>query len=332
MNKKIYLYFHDDFDGIVSCVLAFYLLKELSFKPIIGKPVYSEEILSWRKLKIKVKKPFASLDLPYRKDALVYFDHHSSNKPSKISKITKYWKFKQADSCAQVIFDYIKDKNLLGKKSIFRELVKKANIGDAALFSKFGIPPLETIKPKRAAGKIAVLLGNFKYDKGLRKKIINDLIKELDLEKIAKKNYIKERYKKIWPNIKVSLKKFKENSGYASQLHKKFGLVTYKTLSYRFMRFAPAVFYPKSLVWIGLVKQKKIYSIKISKNPWNHKSDILFKKGLHIGNILKKFGGGGHASVGAAQFTSYKKTKESMKIVVKEIEKNLLKLKSKSKE
>lgn len=311
--KKIYLYFHNDFDGVVSCVLAFHLFKALGFRPVVADAITPEKVKDKKK---KFKKPFALLDLIYRQDAFAWFDHHAMNKPKKISKKTKFCAFNgKTKCCAEVIYIYIKKRKIkLSHEKKLKKLIFWAKIVDAPLYAEHGIRAIETIKPTASAMKINIALE--KTTSFETKKIAKLLIENPSLGNVLKQDFIEKSLNKLLSLKIKSLIAFKKYSHY----DKKIKLVSYDATSFYWNRFAYAAVYPKCEISVGLVKIKRKYYIKISKNPWNRKLSQKIKE-FNVGTLLKEFNGGGHHDVGSASFSSYKDAKNVFQHVILEITK-----------
>jgi len=75
---RLHIYFHRDFDGIVSAALLATIFKKRgNFQQFIYKPVDFNIKNEW--LSMKLEQPAAILDFFYHPDATYYFDHHESS-------------------------------------------------------------------------------------------------------------------------------------------------------------------------------------------------------------------------------------------------------------
>jgi hypothetical protein len=309
-----------DFDGLVSSALAYHFFKERGFLPQIQTPVDVDIKDMWKREKIPVEKPLAIVDFLYRDDAFAYFDHHSTNNPSKASPETKYFFFdKDAKSCASLIFRILGDNNPTEKIS---ELVKWCDIIDTASYAQNNIPIQDQLYPKEPAIILSKSLetarieGEEKFWNSLSEK----LIKNASIEEILEDQEVLEKYKTCMNKQEEALRQLRTNSEYDSNT----GIVTYDATKSLWSRFGLASIYPDSLVWIGLRKTNKdLIYMGISQNPWNPKSQEALQE-THIGDILKEHGGGGHKFVGGAHFNSHRKAKRSMQEIKGHIKRNIL--------
>ena len=320
MKNLVYIYYHMDFDGLVSSALAYHFFKERGFIPQIERPIDFNIKSLWEKGRINVRKPFAIVDFSYRKDAFAYFDHHSPNKPSRASPETKYLFFdKEAKSCASLIFRILGDNNRNEKRS---ELVRWCDIIDTVSYAHEGISIQDQLYPKEPAIILSKSLETARIEGKERfwNSLSEKLIKNASIEEILEDEEVLEKYKTYMKNQEGALCQLKSNSEYESTK----GIVTYDATKNEWSRFGLAAIYPDSLVWIGLIRtQENLVDISICQNPWNPKSQEALEQ-THIGDILKKYGGGGNKFRGGVHFNSHKKAKESMCKIKKHITKNII--------
>lgn len=315
-SKTINIYYHTDFDGILSAVLVSIYLKEHGYKSRIVKPL---ELMEKEKLnKLRFKKPFAIVDFPYNQKAFAYFDHHSSNEPEQISGETKYWAFDgKSKSCARVIFSLLKKKT-----KDLEKIVELCDIVDSASYVEKGISVDEILFPKSPVLILNRALEIAKKDFKIKfwNSIVEKIIKNQPLGKIVNGKKIQEYYKQALKNQENALNALNEKAVY----HKNTGLVTYDTTGKNWSRYGLASIYPNSVIWLGLrTVVKGFVDISMGQNPWNLKTKTALEN-IHIGNILKKYNGGGHKYVGSARFDSYEKAKNALEQIKKEIEEKIV--------
>lgn len=318
MNEHVYVYYHIDFDGVLSAALVCHLLKGLKFKPELAKPLEYVGLEEWQDKKIEVNKPFAIVDYPYRDDAFVYFDHHAANKPKEISDKTKYWAFEgNAKSCASIIYELLPKEQLPGE---YKELIRWCDIIDSASFAENKIPVKDVLYPKKPALILNKALETARRD--FKIKFWNSLVEKLvanpSLDVIINDEEIREYYKTAIKKQEIALKSLEENSS----MDKK-GIVSYDTVGKEWNRYGLYHIYPDSVISIGIRSIKKdVIDVSIGQNPWNPKNPGALER-VHAGDILKEYGGGGHKLVGSAPFSSYEAAKTAFKEIKERIEKLL---------
>jgi nanoRNase/pAp phosphatase (c-di-AMP/oligoRNAs hydrolase) len=81
------------------------------------------------------------------------------------------------------------------------------------------------------------------------------------------------------------------------------------------LRFAPYFLFPSIAHAVSIKKRgEKLFHVTVGANPWKrHISKI------HLGNIVKKYGGGGHQYVGGCEATNYKDAKKIVDDIIKKI-------------
>ncbi|MFA5176401.1 MAG: hypothetical protein WC413_04045 [Candidatus Nanoarchaeia archaeon] len=275
---------HDDLDGVVSAVL-------LSLKFKTNNIHFQDSNKSF-----KANKNTIISDLPYEKGTFLWFDHHISHKTNQKFK----GKFALEKSCARVIYDYYNKKF----PKYYEELVvqtDKADSGDYSLkdiktynfiylLDRIGfLSPFNNEKERQLYLK--TMFTHFKEQKPIK-----DLLKNKDIKKFI------DRVKKI---DKKSL-----------EFIKKYGRINKKTLiidsSDKERIFNPFYIYTKYLdckyMMIITKRGDKLGILLIFNKFYPNKNHS------NIGEILKKYGGGGHSVIGGCRI--YIKNK---KRVVKEI-------------
>ena len=131
------------------------------------------------------------------------------------------------------------------------------------------------------------------------KKLITDSVdKFINQSKIAKK--IKEHL----GGIKISIKKFKDVAVFTEGVVFVDGTKDEISGSH----FLAYYLYPKSFYSVSISKYGGYYHISVGSNPWNR---VRAGYKINIGEVMTRYGGGGHRGIGA---TEKKSKKEIMKI------------------
>jgi hypothetical protein len=326
---KIYVYYHKDFDGIASAYLIFHILKQMDYDPeIVSYVDYDmfedeKEKEQWFQGKSEIRKPACFVDFPlYRPDILIYFDHHPFNNRLEPSVNTKIYEVDTSKPCCfDVILEFAKKNfiNISGLKNL-QEIGKWARILDKAEYFENNISPSELLKPTIPA----IIVGKAMFHKECIELILEKMIQGWNLDRIAELNVIKEAFQEDVKNINERLGRLRKVTKYATPEHEKLKLVTYDSSDIGWERSAPFYFFQDCDVAIGICwyAGEDIYYVKASRNPWKESSLALMDK-VKLGEIFKKFGGGGHNYVASAKFNSREEALEVMDKIVKEVEKKL---------
>jgi len=322
------IHYHGDFDGLSGAViLADFFINGLERKDVCWDYVVYSYSNDWQHKKL-TGTDNAVIDFPFHEDADWWFDHHEtsfgeysrefvenhkstpySTKPDytnlrwdpekrKYDQIVeenlpqyryphKYWKYdKQANSAAQVVLDYLKDTFDYHNRA-FDEMMHWANIIDSANYEsseqandltcpyiKFN--SIMEYYPKKDAN-LNSIVGLF-----LQGKSINEII-EVD--------FCKEIIDKMNAKIIKGREIISKHGTYKNDIF--YSFVEEERDDYAFPRYW----------WYNIenckyhvvcLNQGDNYVYRVGKNPF-----IKFEDDINFGEICQKYGGGGHAAVGA---------------------------------
>ncbi len=265
-----------DFDGIV-CAVLLYQAENIDTDI---KWVEPNEI---QKEKANILKGDIMANLPYSPNCSLWFDHHISNKP----KGNFQGAFDIAPSAARVIYEYYKEKGKLDNR--YDELVFNTDIIDAADLTRDQVQHPENY-PYII---LSMTIKNQDYkDLPYWNKLVN-LLKETDIDHILEDPEIKSRCERV----------IDENIAYEKHLidHTKIrhniSITDFRGLDIvpEGNRFLTYSLFPECHTSIKIRfdgPKKKQVLISIGHNIFNQNHII------NIGNLLSKFGGGGHAGAG----------------------------------
>ncbi len=265
-----------DFDGIV-CAVLLYQAENIDTDI---KWVEPNEI---QKEKANILKGDIMANLPYSPNCSLWFDHHISNKP----KGNFQGAFDIAPSAARVIYEYYKEKGKLDNR--YDELVFNTDIIDAADLTRDQVQHPE----KYPYIILSMTIKNQDYkDLPYWNKLVN-LLNETDIGPILEDPEIKSRCERV----------IDENIAYEKHLidHTKIrhniSITDFRGLDIvpEGNRFLTYSLFPECHTSIKIRfdgPKKKQVLISIGHNIFNQNHII------NIGNLLSKFGGGGHAGAG----------------------------------
>ena len=265
-----------DFDGIV-CAVLLYQAENIDTDI---KWVEPNEI---QKEKANILKGDIMANLPYSPNCSLWFDHHISNKP----KGNFQGAFDIAPSAARVIYEYYKEKGKLDNR--YDELVFNTDIIDAADLTRDQVQHPENYQYII----LSMTIKNQDYkDLPYWNKLVN-LLNETDIGPILEDPEIKSRCERV----------IDENIAYEKHLidHTKIrhniSITDFRGLDIvpEGNRFLTYSLFPECHTSIKIRfdgPKKKQVLISIGHNIFNQNHII------NIGNLLSKFGGGGHAGAG----------------------------------
>lgn len=257
--------------------------------------------------RFKFKEPFILVDFKYHPRADFWFDHHSGSFSNKnwqnnfANDKTHYFAPKFKSCCGAII-------SHLGKRFGYRpprrikELVKWADIIDSASYKS----AKQAVELKEPNLRLALFLADDSHPLH-QEEIIKRLISE-PISKIVKSPFIAEELKELDNETGKAKRFFKK----VSVLRGNVALVDTTKTKFFVSRFLEYFLYPQIEYSVRVEWAGDDYHISVGKNPWTKTP-----AGVHIGEMLKKYGGGGHRGVGAVD----RKTKsEILKIAAEVIE------------
>jgi len=235
----------------------------------------------------------AIVDFKYSADERLtwWFDHHQSAflKPEdeahfRADNSGKKFLDINSKSCAEFIARIVKEKFGFEDESL-AELIQWARIIDGALYDS----PGQCVELRSPALKLMQIIEGEKDEKFVEK-IIRDLT-EKSLDEIVGSKEIQAKLEPIverhWKNVEI----IKQNSVYARGVVS-FDLVESGIDGYN--KFIPYYFYPQTTYTVSLSRSSFRTKISVGSNPWSPRPRLH-----NIAEICERYGGGGHAVVGA---------------------------------
>jgi oligoribonuclease NrnB/cAMP/cGMP phosphodiesterase (DHH superfamily) len=235
----------------------------------------------------------AIVDFKYCPDERLtwWFDHHQSAFLSKEDELhfladTSGKKFLDttSKSCAEFIARVAKDKFGFQDDSL-AELVEWAHIIDGALYES----PAQCVELRSSALKLMQVIEGEK-DPSFVEKIIR-MLTESSLDEIVAKPEIQERLEPILKRHWETVELIKERAVYDR------GVVSFDLTDTNidgYNKFIPYYFYPETTYNIALTRSDFRTKISVGSNPWSPRPRLH-----NIAEICERYGGGGHAVVGA---------------------------------
>jgi hypothetical protein len=258
----------------------------------------------------------AIVDFKYSADERLtwWFDHHQSAFLTEADK--KHFerdasgrKFLDttSKSCAEFIARTAREKFDFEDESL-AELVEWAHIIDGALYES----PAQCVELRSAALKIMQVIEGEKDDRFVEK-IIKDFT-EKSLDEIVESAEIQIKLKPIlerhWKTVELIKEKTEYSRGVVS-----FDLVEEGIDGYN--KFIPYYFYPQTTYNVSVTRSNFRTKISVGSNPWAPRP-----RQHNIAEICERYGGGGHAVVGAVSLKpeEVEKGRAIMREIVEELQ------------
>lgn len=235
----------------------------------------------------------AIVDFKYSPDERLtwWFDHHQSAFLSKSDEQhfladTSGKKFldTQSRSCAEFIARIAKEKFDFDDPSL-AELIEWAHIIDGALYES----PAQCVELRTPALKLMQVIEGEK-DSAFVEHIIRRLMNE-SLEQIVSSTEIQAKLEPILDRHWSTVNLIKGRAHYAR------GVVSFDLTDTGidgYNKFIPYYFYPETTYNVALTRSEFRTKISVGSNPWSPRPRLH-----NIAEICERYGGGGHAVVGA---------------------------------
>lgn len=311
------LYHGNCFDGVSSAAIftKFYLAKindnaEISYTPTMHRAgnAFDTELLDGEENAI--------VDFKYSADERLtwWFDHHQSAFLSETDKAHfeqdasgKKFLDTTSKSCAEFIARVAEEKFGFADKSL-AELVHWAHIIDGALYES----PAQCVELRSPALKLMQVIEGEKEPQFVEK--IIKYLTEKSLDEIVESEEIQAKLKPILEQHWKTVDLIKEKAGYSRGVVS-FDLVEAGIDGYN--KFIPYYFYPQTTYNVTITRSAHRTKISVGSNPWSPRPRLH-----NIAEICERYGGGGHAVVGAVSLKpeDVEKGRQIMREIIEELQ------------
>jgi len=235
----------------------------------------------------------AIVDFKYCPDERLtwWFDHHQSAFLSEADeqhfladRSGKKFLDTASKSCAEFIARIAKE-NFGFEDESLAELIEWAHIIDGALYES----PAQCVELRSSALKLMQVIEGEKDEKFVEK--IIHWLTEKSLDEIVESEEIQAKLNPILEQHWKTVELIKEKSKYARGVVQ-FDLTEFPIEGYN--KFIPYYFYPETTYNVSLTQSAFRTKISVGSNPWSPRPRLH-----NIAEICEKYGGGGHAVVGA---------------------------------
>ncbi len=313
---KYHIYFHDDFDGVVSAVVFWDFFRKRGDKLLSFNPINYEPNLKKNWADFKFKTPFILVDFMYHPKAVWWFDHHET------SFINPDWKKKYKDddthafnpsfkSGCGLTLAYLKKKYKYKAPRHIEYLVKWGDIIDSAGYKN----AKQVVERKGPVLQWMSFLNSLdRTNQKTYQARIAGIIKQLatkPIREIINQPVIAKKIKENMADIKISITAFKNSA----ILKNKVVFIDKTNNEISGSHFLAFYLYPKSFYSVSISKYSGYYHISAGDNPWNRARG----HDINIGEIMTKYGGGGHKGIGGTE----KRSKDEILKVADEVVKYL---------
>ncbi|MDZ4774515.1 MAG: hypothetical protein SGI72_15415 [Planctomycetota bacterium] len=289
MSDPLCIHYHRDFDGMVSAAVLASILREKRSEQPTWKSVNYDQRDDWENFQSGQR--FAIVDFHFHPRAEYWFDHHPTTFLTEALraqyKPSDRWQWDETSpSCPPLILRHAREHWNYVAPPRFEEMSRWSDIIDAARYTNveqalFGEDPA-----LRIARALTVAPSIDWCDQ------LVDSMTTGDLTATAARPDVEKAHVRASKNRDKALEQFPP-----TVLSKKSGVVHFDASSNQIRRERFAAFYhhPDASYLVGVIPTRAGFHVSAGENPWNPP-----KSGAHIGEIMERYGGGGHRAVGGA--------------------------------
>jgi hypothetical protein len=238
----------------------------------------------------------AIVDFKYSPSAKLtwWFDHHQSafltpQDEAHFRADTSGKKFLDATrkSCTEFIADVARSEFGFNDEPI-KSLVQWAHVIDGALYES----PAQCVELKEPALQLMQVIEADPDDSFIEQTILDLTVRSLD--EVATSEEVQRRFQPILQQHHETLAAIRRKAAYAN------GVVQFDLVDegYEgFNKFIPYYLFPEATYTVALTRGPQRTKISVGSNPWSPRP-----RTHNIATICERYGGGGHAVVGAVSF------------------------------
>ena len=283
------IYYHRDFDGMVSAAVLATILTERKHERVEWESVNYDQRTDWESF--GQGERFAIVDFHFHPRAEYWFDHHPTTFLNAELRgayaPSEQWQWDEASpSCPPLILSHAQRYWDYQPPERFVEMAHWSDIIDAARFESVEQAIFGDTAALRISRALTVAPTNAWID-GLV-----GAMAEGTLETVASRPEVEKAYVRASRNRDKALEQFPPTV--ESKLS---GVVLFDASSHQIRRERFAAFYHHADAHysVGVIPTRAGFHITCGQNPWNPPPIDV-----HIGEIMERYGGGGHRAVGGA--------------------------------
>ncbi|MEZ5975786.1 MAG: hypothetical protein R3F33_10275 [Planctomycetota bacterium] len=286
---QLVLYYHRDFDGMVSAAVLARILRKRGASDIRFRHINYDQKRDW--LEFAQGERFAIVDFHFHPRAEYWFDHHpttflSDNLRERYEPSESWAWDPESPSCPPLILAHAERHWGYHTPERFREMAWWSDIIDAATFKDVDQALFADDPALRIMRSLTVAPHPNWTDE------ITGALSGGTLDSVANRADVDKAYARAARNRDRALEQFP-----GTVLWKRGPILFYDAASskVRRERFAPFYHHPDLSYAVGVIPTRAGFHITCGENPWNQPQN-----GVHVGELLGKYGGGGHRAVGGA--------------------------------
>ncbi len=283
------IHYHRDFDGMVSAAVLAAILADVFDEDVRWRSVNYDQRRDWDSF--AQGQRFAVVDFHFHPRATYWFDHHPTTFLSPELRAqyvpSDRWSWDvESPSCPPLILAHAAEHWGYRAPERFLEMARWSDIIDAARYESveqavFGDDPALRIARAMTAAPGLDFVDN-----------LVSAMRTGSLETIADRDDVEKAHQRASRNRDRALEQFPP-----TVVWKRSGVLFYDASSsqIRRERFAPFYHHSDIVYSVGVIPTRSGFHVTCGENPWNTPQG-----GVHVGEIMEGYGGGGHRAVGGA--------------------------------
>src|SRR6201996_6846807 len=189
------------------------------------------------------------------------------------------------------------------------ELVKWADIVDGALYAS----PEAAVEMAEPAMKLTLIIESTQDPKFIPRLI--PLLTEMPLAEVLQQDFVAPLLPPLLEQHQKAIALIRERSEYRD------GVIFFDISDHQmegFNKFIPYYLYPQATYSIGLSKSSFRTKVAVGSNPWTKANPAEM---VNLAQVCERYGGGGHARVGAISFSPDRsdEARAASKVIVAEL-------------
>ena len=288
--EPITIHYHRDFDGMVSGAVLSSILQEQKGEEVQLQSVNYDQRDGWESF--EKGRRFAIVDFHFHPRAEYWFDHHPTTFLSPelraAYKPSERWAWDETSpSCPPLILRHAAEHWGYEAPERFVEMAHWSDIVDAARYESVDQAIFGDTAALRIARSLTVAPNPGWVDQLARAMTTGTL------EEVAGRSDVEKAHQRASRNRDKALEQFPPTVEW-----KREGGVFYDASSSKIHRerFAPFYHHEEVSYAVGVIPTRSGFHVTCGENPWNPPGE----RGLHVGELMETYGGGGHRAVGGA--------------------------------
>ena len=287
--EPLTVHYHRDFDGMVAGAVLARILRDLRGDEVVCRSVNYDQRENWDSF--EEGRRFAIVDFHFHPRAEYWFDHHPTTfltpELRAAYEPNDRWQWNETSpSCPPIILRHAREHWGYEPPQRFIEMAHWSDIIDAAQYESVEQAVFGDTTALRIARSLTVAPTPAWVDE------IAEAMTTMTLEEVAARPDVEKAHQRASRNRDKALEQFPPTVEW-----QRGGVIFYDASSSKIRRERFAAFYhhPEVQYSVGVIPTRSGFHVTCGENPWNPP-----RNGLHVGEMMERYGGGGHRAVGGA--------------------------------